>query len=48
MADRDWYCEDVLSGDLVVETVWEDELVMAFHHPKPLSDMHIVVIPKTI
>ncbi len=47
MADRDWYCEDVLSGDTVVEKVWEDDLVMAFHHPRPLTDMHIVVIPKS-
>lgn len=26
--------------------VWEDELVLEFHHPYPLSEIHLVVIPK--
>lgn len=42
----DWYCDDVLSGKLEIEKVWEDELVLVFHHPKPTSEIHIVVIPK--
>ena len=46
MARRDWYCEDVLSGKMVVDIVWEDENVMAFHHPKPQSEIHVVIIPK--
>lgn len=46
MARRDWYCEDVLSGKLNVERVYEDELVLAFHHPEPVADVHVVVIPK--
>jgi histidine triad (HIT) family protein len=46
MAYRDWYCEDVLSGALVVRKVWEDERVLAFHHPTPQSQIHVVVIPK--
>lgn len=46
MARRDWYCEDVLSGELEVSRVFEDDLVLAFHHPKPLSEIHVVVIPK--
>lgn len=46
MADRDWYCEDVLSGAVKVEIVWEDERVLAFHHPRPKSPVHVVVIPK--
>lgn len=46
MARRDWYCEDVLSGNLEVKKVWEDELVMAFHHPHPQAEIHVVVIPK--
>ncbi len=46
MARRDWYCEDVLSGDLTVDRIWEDDRVLAFHHPEPLSEIHIVVIPK--
>lgn len=47
MARRDWYCEDVLSGKLDVTKVWEDERVLAFIHPKPQSEIHVVVIPKT-
>ena len=46
MARRDWYCEDVLSGKLKVNKVWEDDLVLAFHHPQPHSEIHVVVIPK--
>jgi len=47
MAKRDWYCEDVLSGKITVECVFEDERVIAFHHPVPVSDPHVVVIPKS-
>jgi histidine triad (HIT) family protein len=46
MARRDWYCEDILSGKVEVRKVWEDERVLAFHHPIPQSEIHIVVIPK--
>lgn len=46
MARRDWYCEDVLSGNLAVDVVWEDNRVLAFHHPQPTAEIHIVVIPK--
>jgi histidine triad (HIT) family protein len=46
MTRRDWYCEDVLSGYLEVSKVWEDERVLAFRHPNPQSEIHVVVIPK--
>jgi histidine triad (HIT) family protein len=29
-----------------VERVFEDERVLAFHHPHPAADPHVVVIPK--
>ena len=47
MTRPDWYCDDVLSGKLRVDRVWEDERVLAFHHPRPTSEIHVVVIPKT-
>jgi len=43
---RDWYCEDVLSGSLPVRKVFEDQRVVAFHHPYPEVEIHVVVIPK--
>ncbi len=46
MARRDWYCEDVLSGKLDVDRVYEDDCVLAFHHPHPVSEIHVVVVPK--
>jgi histidine triad (HIT) family protein len=46
MAHRDWYCEDVLSGKIEIDKVWEDERVLAFHHPQPKAEIHVVVIPK--
>ena len=46
MARRDWYCEDILSGEIEVDVIWEDDLVLAFHHPKPAAEIHAVVIPR--
>jgi histidine triad (HIT) family protein len=46
MARTDWYCEEVLSGDLEVARIFEDDLVLAFHHPRPSAVPHVVVIPK--
>lgn len=46
MARRDWYCEDVLSGQIPVQKIWEDDRVLAFHHPQPTAEIHVVVIPK--
>jgi histidine triad (HIT) family protein len=46
MARRDWYCEDVLSGKIEVERVWEDDRVLAFHHPLAQAEIHVVVVPK--
>ena len=46
MARYDWYCDDVLSGKLEVSRVYEDDRVLAFHHPNPVSEVHVVVIPK--
>jgi histidine triad (HIT) family protein len=46
MARRDWYCEDVLSGNVEVERIWEDDRVLAFHHPEPQAEIHVVVVPK--
>jgi histidine triad (HIT) family protein len=43
---RDWYCEDVLSGKIEVKKLWEDDRVLAFHHPQPTAEIHVVVIPK--
>ena len=46
MPRRDWYCEDVLTGKLPVDRLWEDDLVLAFRHPRPQAEIHVVVIPK--
>jgi len=46
MALTDWYCEEVLVGALEVDAVFEDDRVLAFHHPRPSASPHLVVIPK--
>ena len=46
MARRDWYCEDVLSGKMSIRRLWDDERVLAFHHPEPTAVVHIVIVPK--
>ena len=43
---RDWFCEDVLTGRATIERVFEDDLVLAFHHPRPIAPKHVVIIPK--
>ena len=43
---RDWFCDDVLTGKAPIERVFEDELVLAFHHPRPIAPFHVVIIPK--
>jgi hypothetical protein len=43
----DFYCEQVLSGRLAVDVVYQDERVLAYHHTRPFfNDVHIVVVPK--
>ena len=42
----DWYCENIIQGDLKVEKVRETDLIIAFKHTKPFWEHHIVVIPK--
>jgi len=43
---RDWFCEDVLTGKAPIDRVYEDDLVLAFHHPRPIAPKHVVIIPK--
>ena len=43
---RDWFCEDVLTGRAPIVRVYEDDLVLAFHHPRPIAPKHVVIIPK--
>ena len=42
----DWYCENVIHGDLDIEKVYESDTVIAFHHTKPFWEHHIVAVPK--
>jgi histidine triad (HIT) family protein len=43
---NDYYCDEVLSGKTRVETVFETENILAYHHTRPFWETHIVVIPK--
>ena len=43
---EDFYCEQVLSGKIPVETVLETDNVLAYLHTRPFWETHIVVIPK--
>lgn len=42
----DFYCDNVLSGAVEVERVFETDEILAFHHTQPFWETHIVVIPK--
>jgi histidine triad (HIT) family protein len=42
----DWYCKNIIQGDLNVEKVRETDLIIAFKHIKPFWEHYIVVVPK--
>jgi histidine triad (HIT) family protein len=42
----DFYCEQIISGKLKVEIIFETNEVMAFHHTNPFWENHVVIIPK--
>ena len=43
---NDFYCNEVLSGNVKINKVLETENVLAYHHTRPSYKVHIVVIPK--
>src|SRR5688500_11063261 len=43
---EDFYCEEVLSGNMPVDIVYETETVLAFRHTRPFWPVPTVVIPK--
>jgi histidine triad (HIT) family protein len=43
---NDFYCDEVLSGNIEVTKVLETNNVLAYHHTRPFYEVHIVVIPK--
>jgi histidine triad (HIT) family protein len=42
----DFYCDNVLSGKIPVEVVYESDKVLGFRHTRPAYKVHIMVIPK--
>lgn len=44
--EKDWYCEEVLTGKMEIDKLWEDKLVLAFRVPDAEVDVHVLVIPK--
>ena len=42
----DFYCNQVLQGNVAVSVVFETDLVLAFHHTQRYFEHHIVIIPK--
>ena len=42
----DFYCDQVLTGQVPVERIAETENALAFHHTQPYWPVHIVIIPK--
>lgn len=43
---NDFYCSQVLTGEVSVKLVAETPSVLAFHHTRPYWPVHVVVIPK--
>ncbi len=42
----DFYCDNIINGNLKVDIVHESENVIAFQHTRPYFEAHIVIIPK--
>ena len=43
----DFYCDQILTGRIPVDVVYETERILAFHHTRPYFERHIVIIPKS-
>jgi histidine triad (HIT) family protein len=44
--EMDFYCDEILSGNIEITRVAETGNVLAFHHTRPYWPVHIVIIPK--
>lgn len=42
----DFYCNEILTGSVVIDKVTETKNVLAYHHTNPRWPVHIVIIPK--
>jgi histidine triad (HIT) family protein len=42
----DFYCDVAIPDPGRLDVVYDDELVLAFHHTRPFWQHHIVVVPK--
>jgi histidine triad (HIT) family protein len=45
-AKPDFYCDEILSGNVPIDVAYETERVLAYHHSKSPHAAHIIVIPK--
>ena len=43
----DFYCEQIISGKIKVDVIFETSDVLAFYHTNPFWEKHAVIIPKT-
>jgi histidine triad (HIT) family protein len=42
----DFYCDVAIPHAAELDVVHEDDRVLAFHHTRPLWEVHVVVVPK--
>lgn len=42
----DFYCDVAIPRAAELDVVHEDDRVLAFHHTRPLWEVHLVVVPK--
>lgn len=42
----DFYCAQILSGELDVAVCFQNERVFAFYHSNPLWEHHVVLLPR--
>lgn len=42
----DFYCDVAIPDPSRLDVVYQDELVLAFHHTRPFWATHIVIVPK--
>lgn len=42
----DFYCDYAIPNAAELDIVHDDDLVLAFHHTRPLWEHHVVVVPK--
>jgi len=44
--EKDYYCDEIISGNTPVKKIKETKNVLSFYHTAPSYELHLVIVPK--